>query len=286
MAAYQCRSISKAAESMFISQQAVSHNIRKLEKALGGPLFERMSSGITATPLGEALIGDAKALLADSQSIEEKAAALTRNVSGLTIAYADGVFSVDDAADIGALTAYAQDELQTPLTLLELTTSKCLSMLRSGEADLLCIFNPAPDSALRIETLCAYPMYVGMAPDHPLAGKEVITGDDLAPYALIIDQRDDALNAMMSASSPDSPRARRYAPSTQLSSFAGILRRDHSLLIFTLPFVRTYAGEDAVIRPYAVRRDALRLCAVYRKGHPQSGRLAKITRWLQAQYQP
>lgn len=284
-AAYRHRSISRAAESIFISQQAVSHNIRQLEKELGGALFSRSSSGIAPTELGEALIGDALALLEAASLMEEKAAALCRRQTGFTLAYADGVFSVEDAADLSSLTRYGREELGVPLRFEEHTTGECLSMLASGEADILCIFNPEPDDALWIEPLASYPLYVGMAPGHPLAQQEVVTLEDLTRYPLIIDQRDDALNDMMARfSSGPMLAARRYAPSTQLSSFAAIMRRDNSLLMFTEPFVRAYAGADAIVIPFDGDGEVLHLCAVYRRKHPGHAALGKIAAWLRAQY--
>lgn len=45
-------SFSRAAESVHVSQPALSLQIRELESALGGPLVERESRGILLTPLG------------------------------------------------------------------------------------------------------------------------------------------------------------------------------------------------------------------------------------------
>lgn len=270
---------------MFISQQAVSHNIRELEKRLGGSLFERYPGGVTPTPLGQALIDDARSLLASCSAFEEKAALMTLRRAGLSLAYADGIFNVEDAADLRALAAYVKNDLKTPLTLLERTTGECLAMLERGEADFLCLFNPPKLGGMRVEVLRAYPLFVGMSPGHPLSQKDVLTPEDFRQYPLIRDQRDDALNAMMlSFSSMDGVTPRLYAPSAQLSSFADILRRDNSLLMFTLPFLHTYAGADAVIRPFAAPGAPLRLCAVYPKGHPESARLSKIAAWLKRQY--
>ena len=45
-------SFSRAAESVHVSQPALSLQIRELEAALGGPLVERESRGILLTPFG------------------------------------------------------------------------------------------------------------------------------------------------------------------------------------------------------------------------------------------
>lgn len=44
------RSISKAAELLFVSQPAVSYSIKTLEEALGGKLFFRTPKGVELTP--------------------------------------------------------------------------------------------------------------------------------------------------------------------------------------------------------------------------------------------
>ncbi len=282
---YESGSISKAAESIFLSQQAVSHSLRELEKKLGGALFERSSSGVAPTQLGKILYDDARKLVLSAQALEKRAKMMTRGHLGLSLAFADGIFSVQDAPALDALAAFSQNELGLPLNPLEQTTGECLEMLDSGEADMICIFNPEQRPGLHIQELKDYALYVGMAPGHPLAEKRSLTVEDIAPYAIICDRRDKVLNASMeriTVSEQASPL--RYAPSTQLSSFADFLRRDNSLLIFTRPFLRTYAGKDAVILPYEYPRARMRLCAVYRSGHQERLKLARIAQRLKEHY--
>jgi DNA-binding transcriptional LysR family regulator len=49
-------SFSKAAKSLFITQSALSHRIKKLEEELGTSVLVRESSGVQVTALGEALL--------------------------------------------------------------------------------------------------------------------------------------------------------------------------------------------------------------------------------------
>lgn len=281
---YEARSISKAAEASFLSQQAVSHSLRELEKRLGGTLFDRNSGGVVPTKLGCALYSDAKKLLVDCEALERHAKMLTRGHLGLSFAFANGVFSVADAPALNQLASFTQTELGTTLNPLEQTTGECLDMLSNGEADIICVFNPQKQSGLHIQPLRVYPLYVGMAPSHPLAQKEFITASDMAPYLLISDRRDTVLNATMEhLAIPEDNAPQRYTPSTQLSSYADFMQRDNSLLLFTKPFVCTYAGKDAVIVPF--QSDArLRLCAVYRANHPERVKLGKIVQHLQQLY--
>lgn len=283
---YESGSISQAAEAIFLSQQAVSHSLRELEKKLGGALFERSSSGVAPTRLGETLYDDARKLVLSAQAFEKRAKMMTRGHLGLSLAFADGIFSVQDAPELNRLAAFSQNELGLALKPLEQTTGECLEMLDSGEADMICIFNPEQRAGLHIQELKAYSLYVGMAPGHPLAGKESVTMEDIAPYAVICDRRDKVLNASMARlTAPGQASPLRYSPSAQLSSFADFMRRDNSLLIFTLPFLRAYAGKDAVILPYRYPDARMRLCAVYRSGHQERLKLARLAQWLKEHYE-
>lgn len=51
-AVYRERSFSKAAEKLFVSQSTLSLMVKKAEKALGAPLFNRKSNPLSLTPLG------------------------------------------------------------------------------------------------------------------------------------------------------------------------------------------------------------------------------------------
>ncbi len=51
----QTKSISKAAELLYVSQPAISYSIKTLETTLGGPLFYRTSKGVELTPEAEKL---------------------------------------------------------------------------------------------------------------------------------------------------------------------------------------------------------------------------------------
>lgn len=59
-----CGGFRRAAETLHISQSAVSQHIRRLEKAVGQPLVARSGRTTRFTPAGELLVGEARAILA------------------------------------------------------------------------------------------------------------------------------------------------------------------------------------------------------------------------------
>ena len=70
------RSFSKAAESMGISQPALSKNIRSLERALGVQLLERGRFGAMPTAFGLALVRHADSIDAELRSASQEIEAL------------------------------------------------------------------------------------------------------------------------------------------------------------------------------------------------------------------
>ena len=66
-------SVTAAARRLNISQPALSQHLRALEKRMGGPLLERLPRGVQPTPLGRALLGDARDALASASRLDRHA---------------------------------------------------------------------------------------------------------------------------------------------------------------------------------------------------------------------
>lgn len=64
------RSISKAAENLFMNQSNLSRSIRELEQSLGVTLFKRTSKGMTPTPQGEEFLQHAKRIIGEIDAVE------------------------------------------------------------------------------------------------------------------------------------------------------------------------------------------------------------------------
>ena len=67
------RSFTKAAGRLHIGQSGLSQQIKKLERALGGELFDRDSRTVDITPLGRDLYKPAQQLLAAAENFERSA---------------------------------------------------------------------------------------------------------------------------------------------------------------------------------------------------------------------
>ena len=63
VAAAESRSFTKAAEQFYISQTAITQQIRLLEETLGCPLFDRSTRPVSLTPAGTIFLREAKGIL-------------------------------------------------------------------------------------------------------------------------------------------------------------------------------------------------------------------------------
>ena len=69
VAVVDLRSFTKAAQSLGITQPAVSAQIKRLQSILGGELFDRKAPGVALTRQGEAVVAHARRLLALNDQI-------------------------------------------------------------------------------------------------------------------------------------------------------------------------------------------------------------------------
>lgn len=73
------QNLTQAAEKLFLSQPAVSAQIKALEADVGTPLFTRTSSGMTLTRAGEVLLPEAEELLQHKHRLEVFAQTLSED---------------------------------------------------------------------------------------------------------------------------------------------------------------------------------------------------------------
>ncbi|HLH91067.1 MAG TPA: LysR family transcriptional regulator [Xanthobacteraceae bacterium] len=69
VAVVDMRSFTRAAQSLGITQPAVSAQVKRLQQLLGGELMDKSAPGVLLTPLGESVLGSARRLLAINDQI-------------------------------------------------------------------------------------------------------------------------------------------------------------------------------------------------------------------------
>jgi LysR family hydrogen peroxide-inducible transcriptional activator len=174
----------RAAEACFVSQPTLSVAIKKLEDELDVKLFERGSSEVSVTPLGEEIVRQAQATLEQAAAIKEIAKRGKDPLAGplrLGIIYTIGPYLLPE------LVKNAIERVpQMPLMLHENFTVKLLEQLRTGELDCAIMAEPFPDTGLAIAPLYDEPFVVAVPKAHPLARRDSISAQELKQETMLL----------------------------------------------------------------------------------------------------
>jgi DNA-binding transcriptional LysR family regulator len=128
-------SFTRAAEVLHVTQPALSHQVRALERSYGGPLLERLPRSVRLTPMGRAVLPHARAALADAERARVAARHASNLLSGeLQVAT---VYSVSLGVLPGVLRAWRQEHPAIEIRLLEFRHGDELATaMAAGQADL------------------------------------------------------------------------------------------------------------------------------------------------------
>lgn len=166
----------RAAERLHMAQPPLSQAIRKLEGAVGAPLFERTPRSVALTPAGAAFLETARRTV---QSLEEGGAQTRRVAQGmeghLTLTF---INIAPYASLLQALRHFRELNPGIAFTMREATTQEQVNALEQGEADIGFMRTPGTTTPhLRMERLLSERICVALPAGHPLAAK---AGIDLA----------------------------------------------------------------------------------------------------------
>lgn len=176
-------SFSAAAESLHLSQSAVSQQIAVLEREVGLPLLERTSDGPKLTAAGEALMEHGDAVICRLEEAEREIAQIA-GLEGGKLRLSS--FSTASATLMTrALSLFRQRFPNVELEFTEDDPEQTFPALKRGDSDLAVLFDyPAfpLDFSRDVEAELIYeePMRVALPPGHPLAGAKSVRIEDLA----------------------------------------------------------------------------------------------------------
>ncbi|GAA1102527.1 LysR family transcriptional regulator [Nocardiopsis composta] len=174
-------SVTSAARRAFVSQPALSRQIRLLEQACGTELFTRSKSGMVPTRAGRQLEPVARDLLARARSADRVMAALGEQKVPLTVACPTMV------AELLVLPFVAAGH--TPVAdVVELPTLEIYDSLGGLSAD-LAMAPLVPPPSVRRRHLYDVPFSVQVPPDSPLAERDAIDVGELPDLPLLVPDR-------------------------------------------------------------------------------------------------
>jgi LysR family hydrogen peroxide-inducible transcriptional activator len=165
-------SFTKAAEDLGIAQPSLSEQIARLEEGLGGALFERLNRRVELTPLGEAILGKAQALLEDAAALPDYFERARKGMHGpLRVGAIPTILPYYLMPLLKGFTERYQD---VDLHVREGTTAELVEQVLEGQMDVAVVSLPVEGAGLVMKELFRDPLYLAVPESHPLAEAEKV----------------------------------------------------------------------------------------------------------------
>jgi len=180
------RNYTQAAKSLFLTQPAVSMQIKQLETEAGMPLFERSGKQVQLTEAGVELLHHARLIhqqLEEAQQVMEEMRGLKRGSLHLTMASTANYFAPR------LLAAFCNRYPEIQVSLQVANRDGLLQALEDNTTDIVIMGKPPQRMAVASEMFMENPLVVIAPPEHTLAGQKKIPLSALAEHPFIVRER-------------------------------------------------------------------------------------------------
>ncbi|MGW0200396.1 LysR family transcriptional regulator [Nonomuraea sp. NPDC003201] len=272
-------SVSGAAARLGLSQPAMTNQLRKIEKVIGGELFVRSRTGAAPTALGNQVVARARIVLAEIDGLFGDLRDAHAPATGLQLG------SIHTACVSSMVDRVGEAILGRAISLrIEPSAALLADALAQGRLDAALIgmvegfgVTPGPPVVSRM-LIPRYPFFVALPAGHPLAGKGEIELADLREESWISPPgADDGSLAALRASC----RAAGFEPDIRYDAPSGgghhLVAAGHAVRLVdpTWP-----AREGTVVLPLSGEPQVGRLVMAWRRDHLSPQAAAAIYRGL------
>lgn len=183
IAVAEAGNISKAAQKIFLTQPALSRQIKALEDEIGQLLLERQAHSVRLTPTGEALLTEARELLRHADEALERVRACGQSLRlrvGYAPSLASGLLSY-------AVESFTQKHSGVGVELFDFSSLEMLEGLQDGSLDVAITVAPERDTrGLHWCPLTHARWQLAMPPAHRLAAAPAVTAAEVAAEPLLV----------------------------------------------------------------------------------------------------
>jgi DNA-binding transcriptional LysR family regulator len=191
------RHFTRAAEELHVAQSALSHLIRRLERELGTPLFERTSRRVTPTEAGKVIAARARRVLAEVNGAREEIDEL-RGVRRGRI-WVGALLPAGDVDVPGLLARFGRAHPGVEVGLREGVVADMLHFLAADELDAaFCLLTGNIPDDLAVERLGHEEVVAAFAPDRAPRAPRVGVAD-LARQTIVAPRRGSAITSAVDA---------------------------------------------------------------------------------------
>ncbi|MGI5489063.1 LysR family transcriptional regulator [Microtetraspora malaysiensis] len=174
---------SRTAERLSISPARVSQSIKKQERRIGAPLFDRTTRAVRLSPLGEQLY---QALKGGYRQIMHGIATAQATVDGTAGTLALGTLGPYSMEIKNILDLFLARHPNARLQHREIQPASPLDLLRSGELDVAYLWLPVREPDLTVRpTPHTSELLLMVSADHPYAERDTICLEDLGDCTVV-----------------------------------------------------------------------------------------------------
>ncbi|WP_019911124.1 LysR family transcriptional regulator [Paenibacillus sp. HW567] len=190
-------SMNEAAKRLFVSQPSLSNAIKELESELGITIFERNNRGISISAEGVEFLGYARQIIEQTEFMENRYTGKKRSPIYFAVSTQHYAFAVDAFVKLmkGSKVPeynFSLRETQTYEIIEDVRTLRSdLGILYINESNYKVMNKLFSDGNLKFTPLFNTQPHVYVRAGHILAGKELITIDDILPFPYITFEQGD-----------------------------------------------------------------------------------------------
>jgi LysR family transcriptional regulator for metE and metH len=177
-------SVTHAAETLHLTQSAVSHQLRGIEERLATPLFLRMGKRMVATAAGARLLATARRVLHDLETTEEEVRRLGSHQAGVLRVCAQcntGYHWLPAVID-----GFRRTHPDVDVSLAIECTTTPIEGLLDGRVDIAIVTERVRHEHVRVRPLFDDEHAAIVAPDHPWARRDFVRPEELARERLLL----------------------------------------------------------------------------------------------------
>jgi DNA-binding transcriptional LysR family regulator len=270
VAVAQHRSLTKAGEELYLTQSAISQQIRRLERELGIEVFRRTSRSVELTAEGQVILGYAQRVLAEVDGLQNELEELTGLLRGqLRIG---GVYPTGPYDLFGMHADFRAAHPGVAVHMIEDTQDGVLAALRADELD--CAFTALDPDALGDEfaatLLWEEEIVVALPPGHRLCSRPRITLHELAAEDLIAYRDNSALRRRLERTMADLGLEPRNAfICTEMAAVRGLASKGLGVAVIPRSAAEQ-PGPEIELRPIGPERLTWPIALVWRASRRQS----------------
>jgi DNA-binding transcriptional LysR family regulator len=264
------RSLTKAGEELFLTQSAVSQQIRRLEEELGVQVFRRTSRSVELTAEGRVILGYAHRVLAEVDGMQTELEEISGLLAGdLRIG---GVYPTGPYDLFGLMADFRAAHPGVAIHMVEATQDDVLAALRADEFD--CAFAALDPDTLGNEfaatLLWEEEIVVALPAGHELCRRERITLEELATEDLIAYRENSALRRRLERTMDELGLEPRNAfVCTEMGAVRALASKGLGVAVIPRSIAEE-PGPPIELRPIGPRRLTWPIALVWRVARPQT----------------